>query len=254
MPRHSSQGVKPADLELDKGRQRDFLRPFGVPRWLGAGLYVVFSVLLLLPLVRRLRRRAWWNVVRALLVAGGLALILKGWWAGALLIAAGAFLKRAADPDVERKLQRKHRAEYLLNGGAWAGGELPHTEPLDPRSTLYLLLRERHLLIVPARAGEVHSAADVGAISEVLVDGAIYRPIYVSEAKDPPVREASVDRSASSVLELRFADGKHWRFRYQGPFHKHLAETAAHAIHSVRETVRNPYAARAGREFPVLGR
>ncbi len=140
----------------------------------------------------------------------------------------------------------------MVNGGLFVGGELPNREPLDARDGLSLLLRGGHLLLVPARDGEVHSAANVREIDKILVDGEVYRPVYVSEAKDPPVREEHVDQNAASELELAFEDGKRWRFRYVGAFHKHLAETAAHAIHSVREIARNPQASGSARSFPIL--
>jgi hypothetical protein len=123
----------------------------------------------------------------------------------------------------------------LLNGGVFAEGRLPDAEPL-PAEPLYLLIRDEHLLLTPQRgAGEVHSAFAIRRIHSIRVDGQRYVPIYVSEAKDPPVKETSVDRAATVDLELEFDDGNRLRFRYSGAFRKHLAETAAHAIYSVRE-------------------
>jgi hypothetical protein len=243
----SHQGTKPADPQLESGRPAGILRPFGVPRWIGAIVYVLFSFVLVLPLVRRWRRKDWWKSVRLVLIVAGAALALA-WgagWLGALPAAIGAvalicgmLLSPLADPDGERKLQRKHRADYLLNGGVLAGGTLSSSEPLGADRPLYLLIRAPHMMVVPQDGdGEVHSAIDIRRIERIEVGGELYVPIYVSEAKDPPVREESVDQSAWSDLELTMDDGTQLWFRYQGAFHKHLAETAAHGIYSVRESL-----------------
>ena len=39
--KQSRQGTKPADPQLQAGRGAQTLRPFGIPRWLGAGLYLL---------------------------------------------------------------------------------------------------------------------------------------------------------------------------------------------------------------------
>ena len=243
------QGTKPADPELQAGRPQRQLRPFGVPRWLGAGLYLLFSFVLLVPLVRRCRRERWWLFVRIAFAALGL-LLVGAWIAGALgpvlgglgvisLICA-AWLGRLTDPDLERKLQRKHRADYLLNGGVLSEGSFPGSEPLRPNQPLYLLVRSPHVMVVPQGGdGEVHAAIDIRRIERVEVGGELYVPTYVSEAKDPPVREKSVDQKASTQMTLTLDDGARLAFRYRGAFHKHLAETAAHGIYSVRTGLRS---------------
>lgn len=259
--RGSRQGVKPADPQLEAGRPAQALRPFGIPRWAGAGLYVLFSFVLLLPLVRRWRRESWWTGVRAALLLLGIAGVAA--WAaggagapagaaGAISLICGLWLGRLTDPDYERKLQRRHGAEYLLNGGVHVDGRLSNSEPLSGAEELYLLIRRPHLLVVPKKgAGEVHSAFDIRKIERIAVDGETYVPTYVSEAKDPPVREKAVDRNASSDLELAMEDGTAVRFRYRGAFHKHLAETAAHGIYSVRASLRT---AGSPVEMPILNR
>ena len=255
MPPHR-QGTKPADVRLEEGRPQRTLRPFGVPRWVGALLYGLFAVVLLIPLVRRFRRRPAWNAVRAaaaILTAGLAAALLVGalespwWWAVAGSALALSLVGRTSDPDAERKLQRRLRADYLLNGGRFVSGRLPNSEALPAGGELYLLLRGEHLLVVPRRGlGEVHSALNVRQIQSIRVDGAAYVPVYVSEAKDPPVRETEVDRRATSDLEITLESGETLVLRYDGAFHKHLAETAAHAVHSVRERCTKPA------ELPVL--
>jgi hypothetical protein len=241
------QGNKPADPLLEQGREKDALRPFGLPRWAGLLLYVLFWFLLVIPLVRRWRRRPSWNGARIGVALAALSPLMfwlvQGRRPSAISIGVAAagllfalLCSPAADPDRERKLQRLHRAQYLLNGGVFAGGRLPSSEPLLTNAPLYLLIRGEHLLLLPQRdARDVHSAFDIRRIRAIRVGGEPYIPIYVSEAKDPPVKEQSVDRKAWIDLELELDDNNTLRFRQQGPFRKHLAETAAHAIYSVRE-------------------
>lgn len=242
--KQSRQGIKPADPELQAGRPQKPLRPFGIPRWLGAGLYLLFSFVLLVPLVRRCRREPWWLFVRLVFAAIGL-LLVGAWMAGSLGPVLGglgvislicvAWLGRLTDPDLERKLQRKHRADYLLNGGVLSEGSFPGSEPLRPSQPLYLLIRSPHVMIVPQGGdGEVHAALDIRRIERIEVGSELYVPTYVSEAKDPPVLEKTVDQKASTQMTLTLDDGARLGFRYRGAFHKHLAETAAHGIYSVR--------------------
>lgn len=245
----SRQGTKPADPELQAGRQEKPLRPFGIPRWLGAGLYLLFSFVLLVPLVRRWRRQRWWLFVRVAMAAAGL-LLTGGWIAalfgpvaaafGAISLICAAWLGPLSDPDLERKLQRRHRADYLLNGGTLSEGQFSGSEPLRPSQPLYLLIRSPHVMVVPQGGdGEVHAAIDIRRIAHIEVGGELYVPTYVSEAKDPPVREKTVDQNASTQMTLTLDDGGRLGFRYQGAFHKHLAETAAHGIYSVRTGLRS---------------
>lgn len=245
----SRQGTKPADPQLQAGRPEKPLRPFGIPRWLGAGLYLLFSFVLLVPLVRRWRRERWWLFVRAAMAAAGLSAV--GAWAigllgpvaaglGVISLLGGILLGPLTDPDWERKLQRKHRAEYLLNGGTLSEGSLAGSEPLRADLPLYLLVRSQHVMVVPQRGdGEVHAAIDIRRIERIEVGGELYVPTYVSEAKDPPVREKIVDQKASTQMTLTLDDGSRLGFRYRGAFHKHLAETAAHGIYSVRSSLRS---------------
>ena len=193
--------------------------------------------------LRALRRSRRWNWLRGALlaVAVPLAAMTDGWQRAAALAAALvlACLRRTADPDRERRLQRAHGAEYLLNGGEWAGSPLGEgADRLRPGARLYLLLRGPHLLLLPrVRHPRVHSAIRVAEIERILVDGREYVPVYVSQAKQPPVRVRDFDRHEVSVLLLEARQGEPLRFRYRGPFASHLAETAAHAVYSVRRGV-----------------
>jgi len=247
--RQSRQGTKPADPELQAGRPALTLRPFGIPRWLGAGLYLLFSFVLLVPLVRRWRRQRWWLLVRAVLFLAGVLTVgawATGWIgaaagvAGAISLVCGIWLAPLTDPDWERKIQRRHRADYLLNGGVLVEGRLAGSAPLRPDEPLYLLIRSPHVMVAPQRGdGEVHAAIDIRRIERIEVGSELYVPTYVSEAKDPPVRDLSVDQNAATQMTLTLDDGARLGFRYRGAFHKHLAETAAHGIYSVRAGLRS---------------
>ena len=160
---------------------------------------------------------------------------------GAAAIVITFFLGPAKDPDFERKIQRHHGAEYFLNGGEFAGGKLPNSERLPPGTGVYLLIRGEHLLIVRQDLpGEVHSGIAIGSLERISVDEETYVPVYVSEAKDPPVRDESADPQATAELRLERPEGERLAFTYKGVFAAHLAGTAAHAIHSVREQLRRP--------------
>lgn len=240
--RRSPLAIRRADPTLKtRGKPADFARP-AAASVLRVSLAALFSAILVLPRLRTLRRTRAWNWLRlgALVIAATLAATSAGWWRAAALVFAllALVLRRTADPDRERRLQRMHGAEYFLNGGEWGGTE-PNggSHGLAPGTRLYLLLRGAHLLLVPRdRDGEVHAAFRVEAIERILVDGRDYLPVYVSEAKQPPVRESDIDRHAVSDLMLKMSASEPLRFLYRGAFAGHLAETAAHAIFSVRSS------------------
>jgi hypothetical protein len=240
-----------------------------IPRWVRLLLYPVFSVLLFLPALRRLRRDSRrWNRVRFLVGTASVAAVCwAAWWGawwlaalGALGIAA-ALMVASRDPDRERELQRRHGADYLLNGG-----RLVSTWPQDspgkpqPGTRLYLLLRGELMLAVPVESsaevsGQVSASVHIASIDQILVGGASYLPVYISEAKDPPVREQSVDRKSKTVMALVMAGGERIEFEYEGAFSKHLAETAAHAIYSVRKLgAAHGVAGKSPEIFHIVGR
>ena len=228
--------IRRADPELrTRGESRASAGGF-----LRVSLAALFSAILVLPGLRTLRRKRAWNLLRAaaLAIAAVLAVFSAGWWRAVALVLAllALVLRRTADPDRERRLQRMHGAEYFLNGGEWGGTGLagcPRGLPTGTR--LHLLLRGPHLLLVPStRGSEIYAAVRIDAIERILVDGRDYLPVYVSEAKQPPVREREVNRHAVSDLVLEMRENGPLRFLYRGAFAGHLAETAAHAIYSVR--------------------
>jgi hypothetical protein len=226
-------------------------------------LYPLFRALLLIPALRRWRRdpRRWRNIRlgagAAAVVAGAAAAAAGWWWVVGLavpLLLASFVLKTASDPDRERELQRRLQADYLLNGGRLIAS--PAAFPgLRPGTRLSLLLRREELLLVRADgAGEPLTVA-LSGIQQILVGGQPYRPVYVSEAKDPPVREKSVDKKARTLLTLVMSEAEQLVFEYEGAFSKHLAESAAHAIYTVqRLEAAHGVSGEAPKVFHIVGR
>lgn len=150
---------------------------------------------------------------------------------GSVLVLLALLVRGVRDPEHERKLQARYQSNYLLNGGKLTAGRFPEVPTGEP---LYILLKDQELLFVPADGVDVAGVLAVPEIEDIRVHGKPYIPVYVSEAKDPPVRETRVDQTATAPMELFLKDGRALRFEYTGAFHTHLAETAAHAIHSVK--------------------
>ncbi len=235
--------IRRADPTLRAGEDRGGSPARDLSRPQAGLLAALFSAVLVIPWLRRLRRRAEWNWIRSgLLVAAAAVAALGPEWSKlpALLAALLAVaLRRTPDPDGERRIQRMHHAEYFLNGGEWAGQNPPDdAEGLRAGTAVYLLLRGPHLLVIRRdRHDRVEVALRVDSVERILVDGRDYVPVFVSEAKRPPRREREVDRHAVSDLSLEIRDGAALRFRYRGAFSLHLAETAAHAVCAARSGV-----------------
>ena len=239
-------GIRRADPTLAAQKQPADFSSRAASRTLRVALHAMFSAILALPRLRALRRARAWNWLRLglLLISATVVVLASGWWrvVAAVFGLVVLVLRRTIDPDRERRLQHKLGADYFLNGGEWGGsGQRAESVGLDTGTRLYLLLRGRDLLVVPRdRNEEVHVSVPVGSVKRILVDGRDYLPVYVSEAKRPPVREQDVDRHRVSSLSLEMGTGEPMRFLYRGAFAEHLAETAAHAIFSVRARTRSP--------------
>lgn len=234
--RRRPSAADPAQQEGDKKRSH---RPARTSKWIESFLYAFFWIILLLPTVRRRRRRPDWWRVRLLAAGLGLAAAALGmsfsklWLVipGSVLVLLALLVRGVRDPEHERKLQARYKSDYLLNGGKLTAGRFPGVPTGEP---LYMLLKDQELLFVPADGVDLAGVLAVPEIEDIRVHGKPYIPVYVSEAKDPPVRETHVDQTATAPMELFLKDGRVLRFEYTGAFHTHLAETAAHAIHSVK--------------------
>lgn len=190
-------------------------------------------------MIRRQRRSPdWWRVQLAAALVGLAVVALGGTFSnlwltipGGVFVVVAALVRGVRDPEHERKLQARYQSDYFLNGGKLSASGLPGVPTGKP---LYLLLKGEDLLFIPADSVDVAATLAVPDIDDIRVGGERYVPVYVSEAKDPPVRETHVDQTAVTPTELLLKDGRVLRFEYSGTFHKHLAETAAHAIYSVK--------------------
>ncbi len=234
--------VRRADPTLKPNENPDSPTSPSVGKLLRGALAVLFAATLILPKLRILRREPVWNWLRAAaLLLAVVAVSLGGswWWrmAGAAVGCFALALGRTQDPDRERCLQRRHGADYLLNGGVWAGGDVWHGRGgLAVGTPLYLLVRGEQLLLVSRRgAGDVGAAIQLREVSQILIDREEYVPVYVSEAKQPPVREKDVDRHSITQLALKTEQGPSYLFVFRGAFGRHLAETAAYAVFSARK-------------------
>jgi hypothetical protein len=198
----------------------------------------------LIPKIRQLRRGENWNRIRLgiglftiLSVIAGVALnSITLFWGGLALNVFALVAKPLPDPERERNIARDHEADYYLNGGTLLAdlesldGDIKHGTDVN------LLVRGQELLFVPAAAGSaIKHRLDIQKIDDIRVAGESYQPVFVSEAKDPPVREDVVDKTAATSMELVVSDGRAIRFLYTGAFSKHLASTAAHTIFGVRQ-------------------
>lgn len=243
----SPQAAPRAGNQANQTPPKDRLRPFGVPKWLGVFLFALFWLILLIPRIRQLRRGANWNRIRLgiglftiLSVIAGVALnSIILFWGGLALNLFALVAKPLPDPERERNIARDHQADYYLNGGTL----LADLESLDGGikhgTDVNLLVRGQELLFVPATAGSaIKHRLDIQTIGDIKVAGESYRPVFVSEAKDPPVREDVVDKAAATSMELLVGGGLTIRFLYTGAFSKHLAGTAAHTIFGVRQLAR----------------
>jgi len=178
-----------------------------------AGLFVLFSLVLLIPKALALRRRPkLWNGLRVLMALAGGALAataLNGSLGNSALLAAGLLLVLAlAISPVENaepvdEVARKLGALVVLNGGAYnAGGGKPVEVRLylAPERLHVLDLRHRELLVVP-----------VAAITSARILG----------------NEGDTGRAL--VIEWRAGKAE---FIYQGFFAEHLAEVARRTVES----------------------
>ena len=188
-----------------------------------AGLFVLFSIVLLIPKTLALRRRPkLWNGLRVVsglaggLLAGGLlaASVLAGTAlsgnvgnpaliAGVLLIVLALVVPPAANAEPVDEVARRLGALVVLNGGtcsAQGGKPVEVRLYLTPERLHVLDLRHRELLVIPV----------VAIASACVVQGA-------------------AETTRTLVLEWRTGKAE---FSYQGFFAEHLAEVARHTVES----------------------
>ena len=211
--------------------------PLSVRLWRGlrkAALSVLFAAIMVIPGVRRLRRKIWeWSAVRILVASLG---CLLGWRykhanggivdlvVGVALMAFGLLVRAKPEAKSIDAQARELDALVVLNGGAFipAGNERP--------SRLVSIFVNPDRLFVVNEQGHTLEEIPLVRVRELAA-----RPFPVS---DEPEAEA---QTWELVITWESKDMRTARFRYDGFFAEHLARVA-------ETTVRNVLR----RELPVL--
>ena len=189
-----------------------------------AALALLFSLILVIPRLRRLRRRVWaWTMVRCLELVAGALLVwrfardgagLGSLMLGLVLIALGALVRarplRKSVDDVTRELD----SLVALNGGTFCGQN--GTKPV--RDVTIFVGSER--LLVLTRTQQQLAEIRVGDLRQVQVE-----------------RVSDKAGGKQGRYDLLIALGKDrsrvLRFCYEGTFAEHLARVAQDTISSV---------------------
>jgi hypothetical protein len=211
--------------------------PMSVRLWRGfrkAALSVLFAAIMVIPGVRRLRRKIWeWSAVRILVAAVG---CLLGWRykhanggivdlvVGVALMAFGLLVRAKPEAKSVDAQARGLDALVVLNGGAFipAGNERP--------SRLVSIFVNPDRLFVVDEQGHTLEEIPLVRVRELAA-----RPVPVSDESEAEAQTWDLAITWESK-DIRTA-----RFRYDGSFAEHLARVA-------ETTVRNVLR----RELPVL--
>ena len=211
--------------------------PMSVHLWRGlrkAALSVLFAAIMVIPGVRRLRRKIWeWSAVRILVAMVG---CLLGWRykhanggvvdlvVGVLLMAIGLLVRSKPEPKPVDAQARQLDALVVLNGGAFipAGSE-------RPSSIVSIFVNPDRLFVVDEQ-GHTLEEIPLVRVRELAV-----LSVPVSEEPEPEAQTWDL------AITWESKDMRTARFRYDGFFAEHLARVA-------ETTVRNVLR----RELPVL--
>lgn len=200
-------------------------RPFG-QALKRAAIALLFTVILMIPRLRRLRRktRAWtvlrvcaavlgaWLIER-FAVSGGGAESMAG---GILLVAFAALIRARPEKKSTDAAAGELRALVVLNGGAFLnspGGEMAHNVRLAVSSERFTVLGPDEKLLAEIRFSELR---------EIFIE-----PIasHASSRKKFPARHLRIRWESPQTHTARF--------RYEGFFAEHLAEIAERTLRSV---------------------
>ena len=199
-----------------------------------AALSALFSAILMIPKVRRLRRKIWeWSAVRILVVLLG---CLLGWRyrhanggaadlvVGIALMAFGVLVRAKPEAKSVDAQARERDALVVLNGGAFipAGNE-------RPSSIVRIFVNPDRLFVVDERE---HTLEEIPVVR---MRELAAHPVL---APDEPEAEA---QTWDLEITWESKEMRTSRFRYDGVFAEHLARVA-------ETTVRNLLR----RELPVL--
>jgi len=200
-------------------------------------LALLFSAILLIPRLRRLRRRLWaWSAIRVAASLGGVWLIWRFSYAGAgagrllcglALVAFGLLVQARPEGKPTDGLARELNALIVVNGGSFFAA--PARKPVrgvsifvNPERLLVIDPRQRQLVEIPLaslRELKTHNSAD----------------------GSPPVagstwpHETAGGGSQPWNLEIVWESGevRTSTFRYEGFFAEHLARVAETTLRGV---------------------
>jgi hypothetical protein len=221
---------------IDKNATRTVV-PMTVRLWHAtrkAALSVLFAAILVIPSIRRLRRRIWeWSAVRILVASLG---CLLGWRykhanggvtdlvVGIVLMAFGLLVRAKPEAKPVDAQARELDALVVLNGGAFIP---PATE--RPSRLVRIFVNPDRLFVVDDRE---HTLEEIPLVR-------------VRELAARPVLGQGESEADAQTWDLEIAweakDMRTARFRYDGVFAEHLARVA-------ETTIRNLLR----RELPVL--
>jgi hypothetical protein len=190
-----------------------------------AAIALLFSTILLIPRIRRLRRRTWaWTVIRIAVAAAGVAIIWHtaravdvAWLiVGSLLVAAGIFVHARPETKSIDATARELDALIVLNGGAFFA-----TGAVKPVPDTSIFVNPERLLVLN-RARQQVAAIPVSKL----------RRLTSCQVAPGPERNGA---AGAWDLEMTWGDGESCtaRFRYDGFFAEHLARVAQQTIASV---------------------
>jgi hypothetical protein len=195
-----------------------------------AGLAFLFSTVLLIPRVRRLRRRARaWTLIRALAAVAGAWLVWRFVRGSAgipsLLFASGlALFSLLVKARPERKLvddvAREINALVVLNGGSWVNPE--QSRPV-PETSIFVV--SDRLVVFTTR---------LQRLAEIPLSGVR----QVCAQAMPSAWVAKNGDAAAQVWEMQIvwhstSETHRANFRFEGFFAEHLARVAEQTITSV---------------------
>jgi len=208
-----------------------------------AAMAVLFSVILLIPRIRRLRRTVWaWTLVRCVAVLAGAALLwqfatgrleagaagqphgIKPLLFGIGLMVLGALLKARPEKPSLDQLARELETLVVVNGGCF----LP-PNGLKPTPEANIFVGSERLLVLTRQRRQ---------IAEIPLPRMRHVAAYSNSLSSLSSGGASADRHSHRTvweLEVTWESGEPQRacFRYEGVFAEHLARVAEQTIRSV---------------------
>jgi hypothetical protein len=191
-----------------------------------AALSVLFAVVLVIPNIRRLRRKIWeWSAVRILVASVG---CLMGWRykhanggivdlvAGVALMAFGLLVRAKPEAKSVDAQARELDALVVLNGGAFipAGNE-------RPSCLVRIFVNPNRLFVVDEQE---HTLEEIP-------------PVRVRELDVRPVPAQGESEAEAQTWDLAITweskEMRTARFRYDGFFAEHLARVAETTVRNV---------------------